>query len=141
MNELQPFWERVHEVTEFCLGHAGKCFGGWSRTTTFLYVGFHALAGTIFVVREPGSGAIEAVGFAWPFQPGTETAEFNWHPVPPGEALMVREVVGTRAACRQMFRQARRRWPFVKRFFAFRQRAARPVLVEYEPTFMERFCS
>ena len=139
MKDLQPFWERVHEVTEFCLGHAGKCFGGWPRETVFLYVGFHALAGSIFVVRR--DGRLAAIGFAWPFKPDTDAVEFHWKPVPPGEALMVREVIGTREDCRSMFRQARKRWPFVKRFFAFRHRADKPVLVEYEPASMERFCS
>lgn len=141
MNDHQPFFERVHEVTEFCVWHAGKCFGGWPRETVFLYVGFHALAGTIFVVREQGSRQISAVGFAWPFQPGTAAAEFNWHPVPPGPALMMREVVGTRADCRTMFVRARARWPHVERFFAYRQRNTRHELTEFSPATMERFCS
>lgn len=138
MSDPMPFFERVHEVTEFCLAHAGRCFGGWPRETVFLYVGFHALAGSIFVVRRNGN--IAAVGFAWPCQPDKVAADFDWHIVPPGDALMVREVVGTREACRRMFAQARARWPFVKRFFAYRHRRNTPKLIEFTPATMERFC-
>jgi hypothetical protein len=139
MTDAKAFFERVHEVTEFCMAHAGKCFGGWPRETVFLYVGFHALAGSIFVMRR--NGHIAAVGFAWTFEPGTSGHEFNWGRPVPGEALMVREVIGHREACRRLFKQAREKWPAVKRFFAYRHRGARPVLVEFNPSTIERFCS
>ena len=131
------FLARVHEVTEFCLAHAGKCFGGWSRETIFLYVGFHALAGSIFVVRRNGN--ITSVGFANPCEPGTEATPFDWHKVTPGASLVIREVIGTREACRTMFRQARARWPFVQRFFAYRHRNNVARLEQLQPTEIERF--
>lgn len=139
MNNTGPFFERVGEVTDFCVRGAGKCFGGWPRETVFLYVGFHALAGSIFVVRR--NKHIAAVGFAWPCQPERAGEDFNWKPAPPGEALLVREVIGTRSACRQMFARARAQWPNLKRFFAYRHRDNRPELIEFSPATMERFCA
>lgn len=139
MSLPKPFLERVAEVTDFCVQHAGKCFGGWPKETVFLYVGFHALAGSIFVVRRNGN--IAAVGFAWPVKPERAAEDFSWHPAPPGDALMVREVIGTREACREMFARARAQWPHIKRFFAYRHRDSKPELFEFSLSTMERFCS
>lgn len=135
----KPFLERIGEVTNFCVQHAGKCFGGWPRETLFLYVGFHALAGSIFVVRRNGN--IAAVGFAWPCQPERASDPFEFKRVPAGDALLVREVIGTREACREMFAKARAQWPHIKRFFAYRHRDNKPELFEFGLSTMERFCA
>ncbi len=139
MNANQKFLNYVGEVTQFCVRNAGKCFGGWPKETVFLYVGFHALAGSIFVVRT--GGKISAVGFAWPCQPEHAGDEFEWRKAAPGEGLLIREAIGTRAACRQMYRKALAQWPNVKRFFAYRHRDNKPELFEFGRDTMERFCS
>lgn len=115
MNQLETFHLRCHEATEFCLAHAGKCFGGWTREKIFLHIGSNALAGTLFIVKYKGK--VNALGIAKPTGDGR---------------LFVGEVIGTRAACRQMFARVLAKWPGVKRVFAYRHKGKPdPRLVEY----------
>ena len=132
------FWERIAELAEFGRQHGGRCFAGWPPETLLLYVCFHALAGTLFVVRRDGKPA--ALGIAWPMQPDAATPDFDWRRATPGPALMVREVIGDRASCRAMFRQARARWPFIQQCYAYRHRRHAAKLTLFHMEHIERFC-
>lgn len=133
MTKTQQFWQRVAGWTEFCLVHRGKAFAGWPDGTVFFYVAFHALCGSVFVVKSEAQ--IKAVGFAWPSRPENVADDFSWQLPPAGDCLVMMETIGTRTFCGEMFRRARARWPQVKRFFAWRHGS----LVEFEPRRLRRF--
>lgn len=134
MNRTQQFLCRVDEVTQFCLASRGPCFNGWTREKVFLYVGFHSLAGTIFVIRK-SDHSIQSVGFGWPATFQGVAQVFSWKPTAPGHALFIAEVIGDRSSAGRMFRMAMKRWPKVKRFFTYR----REHLVEIKPGALMRF--
>lgn len=134
MNKTQQFWRRIHEVTNFCLTHRGRCFPGWPDETVFFYVAFHGLCGTIFVVKSDGK--IKAVGFGWPAGQSEVAADFNWRLPKPGKCLVIMEVIGERRVCGNIFARAVARWPQVGRFFAWRHGR----LVEFSRKALERFC-
>lgn len=134
MTKTQQFWERIHELTDFCLANRRKCFAGWPDATVFFYVAFHVLSGTIFVVKSDGK--IKAIGFGWPAEQSQVARSFSWQLPKPGECLVMMEAIGARKHCADMMRRALERWPQVRRFFAWR----RGKLVEFRRDTMDRFC-
>ena len=118
MTNREQFYSACHELTEFCLARAGKCFGGWPREKIFLRIAGAALAGNLFFVKE--GGKVNALAIAKP----TDKGLFVW------------EVIGTRARCQELFQRALLRWPTVTRFFAYRGNK----VVELNPQALRRFC-
>jgi hypothetical protein len=139
ISDRQKIFRELHELTEFCLANRGKCFAGWTREKLFFYLGFHRLAGTLFVVR---TGRIEAVGVAFTARPEQILAHtagetyFHWRLPEPGNALVIFDVIGRRATVAKLFRMASRKWPAVRRFFTWRREA----LKEISTRKMEAFC-
>lgn len=119
--EQQRFFNKVHEVTEFCLEHIGRCFTGKSREELFIYIGEMALQRGIFVIRKQGE--IKAVAFAQPTSEGR---------------VLVKEVIGNRTYARDLYEAVMRQIPDAKRFFTYRWKRNRHVLVELAS--LRRFC-
>lgn len=137
-DKMKQFMQKVHEVTEFCVQNRGRCFQGWKRETIFLYVAFHAGAGTLFLMRENGN--VKAVGFAWPTFLTMIQDAFNWRLPGRGDILFISEVVGDRKSIKTLYNQAKAKWPHLFRVFAYRFKGGpRQRLVELTHI-MERFC-
>jgi len=120
MTKQQQLFSLVHEVTEFCLAHFGRCFTGWSREKIFMHIGNSAMRGEIFVIRKCGEIKAMAV-----IQRTTK-------------GVLIGNVIGTRDSCREIFRRAVKQWPGVTRYFSYRFRHGQPQLVEFKG--IERFC-
>lgn len=143
MTKQQQFMARVKEVTEFCMKQTPYCFGCWPVQTIFLYVGFAAWTGCIFVKRNHGK--ICAVAFAFPedskrlLQRNEEgLPSFQWSLPKEADSLLIREVVGNRSICSEFWAQANRQWPALKRCFTFRT-TPKLTLVELNEKVMNRF--
>lgn len=118
------FFFLVHEATEFCLAHANKCFGKWSREKIFLYIAQNALEGYLFIVKVENK--VRALAVAKPTGEGR---------------LFIGEVIGSRSDCRKMFSIVKKKWPNLKRFFAYRHCGQpSPKIVEFRPETIWRFC-
>lgn len=120
MTKQQQLFEKVHELTEFCLAHAGRCFAGWSREKVFLHIGNAAMRGELFVIRK--CGEVKAMA--------TIQRTTN--------GVLIGGVIGTREDCQKIYRMGCKQWPDVKRFFSYRWRGSEHKLVELRS--VERFC-
>lgn len=125
MTKTQQFYERCHELTEFCLSHRPRVFELWPREMVFLYVAWHAFRDTIFVLRK--SGKVTCLGFAWPESLSRvakrhETCQplFDWTMVKQPDCLLIGEVMGSRRDCGKLYREALRKWPSLDRVFTLR---------------------
>lgn len=138
MTKQQQFMSKVTEVTEFCMKQTPYCFGCWPVQTIFIYVGFAALTGCLFVKRNHGK--VCAVGFAFPetMQRIKAGAKFDWTLPKQADALLIREVIADRETCADFGKVAVRQWPTLKRFFTFRSKPALS-LVELSSDVMSRF--
>jgi hypothetical protein len=111
------FADRARELTEFCVRRGGQCFADWPVPTVFAYAFFHAVARTVFIVREHAS--ITAVAFAWGMPAATirdRAAKgepiFQWRrSKDSADSLFLAETIGTQAQLGNLTRQVFRRWP------------------------------
>lgn len=142
MMNKADFLARCHYLTEFCLEHGKECFYGWTSEKLFWFIGYNGLAGTLFVNEQDGQ--VNAVGVAWTDSADkiiererTGECHFAWKLPPKGDALVIAGVVGDRKSCAELYRKALKKWPFVKRYFTWRQ----GNLVELPPETLARFAT
>lgn len=135
MTKREKFMCLCDEVTQFCLRHTAHCFKCWPKETIFLYVGFHAMTGGLFLRRK--NGAIIALGFAWPASYNSVKAlhdagksPFQWNLPKCADVLLVAEVVADKESCALFLEKAKRQWPDLKRAFTFREQNSELRLVE-----------
>lgn len=123
MTKRDLFFLRCHEVAEFCLARAGRCFGGWSREKVFEHIVKNALEDTLVVVKD--GDEVKCVAIYKPTGQGR---------------IFFGQLIGTREACRRGFARIIKRWPHSFRFFAYRQHGSGIKLVEFNLRSVLRFC-
>lgn len=128
----QRFFDRCHELTEWLLAQPGKCFKAWPRETVFFYVAFHALCGTLFVIRK--ASTIKAVMIAEPRPLDRIEKPFCWQKPTSGNCALVWEMVGGRKFVAELWQKFNQQFPGAERFFAYRNKK----LVEFPRTAVER---
>ena len=135
------FFELCHEISEFCHRNRNhSVFTGWTREKLFFYIGFHALAGTLFLRRKCGS--IIAVAIGWPVsldelekRQKQQKPQFDWLLPKPGDCLLIAQCIGKPSALGECFREAWGKWPGLRWAFAFRHSR----LVKFDLVTLNRF--
>jgi hypothetical protein len=103
-------------VVDFCIEHRGKNCLQSDREKIFRYVACCYFTGRLCASWEQGK--IIAVVFYWhDFRERIESKyaegrnQFEWKPMPAGDALFVGEVLGNRKAVAQMYQAAIEKYP------------------------------
>lgn len=125
MFHMEQFKMRCQEVVHFCQSKGGVCFKDWPGERLLLYTAFHAVHGSISVVRGPAG--ILAVAFAWPARANdiqtrnaADLSAFDWKTCEKPDCIFVAEVVGNKCTLKKYCAEAKIRWPQVRCFVTFR---------------------
>jgi len=119
MNETQKIKEWIHELTEFCIKHRGRCFKDWSRERIFLYLFGSSLMGILHVLRDDNQN-VDGVFIA------SKATEEN---------VVFAQIVGNRNSVGKAFQISRKLFPNAKKWFTYR----RGKFVEIHS--IHRFCT
>lgn len=131
-DKQRKFFERVHEISDWLSQQPGRTFIGWPKETLFFYVAFHAIGGTIFVVRDEGK--LKAVMMATPTTSDKVSEPFKWQQPVDGGAVIVWDLVGSRRFIRSLWGKLKAAFPNIAKYFAYRNKK----LVELSPVMLER---
>jgi hypothetical protein len=101
MTPKEQLFETCHELTEFCMVHAGKCLEGWSREKIFAHVCQNILEKQVYIVKVGSEMKSVAI-----VKKTSKGVFIDW-------------CLGSRDTCRQMFRSVMQRFPDTRRFFAY----------------------
>ena len=114
------FFKRIHELTEFASANRGKAFHGWSDSTIYFYLAFHALCDSLFILND-SKGRVKAIGVATSCPLSEIGSPFDWKKTSmTGDCLMIWEVIGDRKSMQTLFVKAIRKFSNVKRCYAYR---------------------
>lgn len=137
--EDKKFFESVHRLVEWAKANRGKCFSDWSDEVLFFYLAFHAVCGSLYIVRH--NDKVKALAVVQPMSLGEIGKPFAYIDRKDGEIGMVWELIGDKSLFNHIFSQFKSKFPKVNRWFGYRVKDGhKPRLVEFNNFRVERFC-
>lgn len=135
--EVRYIFDECAKLTEWALEHKGVCFKDWPRENVLFYLAFHAVCGSLFVVRF--NDKVKGLMVAEAMPAADIGRPFSWRSRVSGESVLVQELIGDKPSMNSLFEALKAKYPAMKRIFGQRYRAGRLVLKEFSVPFVERF--
>ena len=127
MTKLDALADRLRELTAWVCEHRGRAFKEWRPAIIYRYLAFHALNGTVFVVRKNKKLAGMAVAWSGDFhhfsnRDNLRLPYFDWTLPEKGSTLLLCEVITTQpGATKGLYAKLKSAYPQCRRLLTYRR--------------------